>query len=103
MSLLNEVRDSLAPVSERGEGSTPQTILKAILEISEKKSGQSIAGVIDERERRLRSSVITLLAKELKKLDSTEDESDELKNFIKVCEWVIRLGRILVSRERGAA
>lgn len=97
---LNKLRECLSQASEHGVGSSPQKVAQVILELSEQPSCK-LNETVEQKELRLKRSVITLLSKELKELELATDQGDEINRYIEVNKWIIRLGRVLVSR--GAA
>lgn len=98
MSVLLGIKQCLSHTTEAGKGSPPEVILEAILGISEQDDCFS-PHQAELKELSLKRSVIMLLKRELNTLDKAEIHGDEINQYIELCKWVIRLGRVLASRE----
>ena len=98
MSALNGVKQCLSQTTEHGKGSPPQVLIEAILSISQQDDCFS-PHQAQLKELSLKRSMIIFLKKELDLLNQTEIHGDELNQYIEVSKWVIRLGRVLASRE----
>ena len=98
MSALNEVKNCLSQTTEHGKGSPPQVLIETILSISQQDDCLS-PHQAELKELSLRNSVIMILESELKELKQIEIHGDELNQYIECCKWVVRLGRVLTSRE----
>ena len=98
MSTLIEVKQCLSRTTEAGKGSPLEVTLEVIRRITKQDDCFS-PHQAEFKELSLKRSVIMLLKKELNTLDQAEIHGDEINQYIELCKWVIRLGRVLASRE----
>ena len=98
MSTLNGVKQCLSQTTEHSKGSPPQVLIETILSISQQDDCLS-PHQVEFKELSLKKSVIMILESELDDLKKAEIQGDELNQYIECCRWVIRLGRVLASRE----
>jgi hypothetical protein len=108
MDLKQEIRLILSSINEKS--SAPDAVVLRFLKCLT--SARKISKLDDElitddkisaSEITLRNDVALLLAEDLKLLASSTHEQAEIKQYIQVCYWVIRLGRTIISREKPEA
>ena len=95
---LNSIRSTLAPLSERGEGSTNNELIQACVDLH-RLPPITLDDPVSQQEKSLRRSVCMLLTDEVAHLKSAESYGDELTAYIELSKWVVRLGRVITSRK----
>ena len=98
MSALNGVKQCLSQTTEYGQGSPPQVLIETILKITEQ-GDWNCPHQVELKELSLKKSVVMILESELDAVKKAEIQGDELNKYLEFCRWVIRLGRVLASRE----
>ena len=98
MSALNGVKRCLSQTTEHGKGSPPEVLIETILKITEQ-GDWNCPHRVELKELSLKKSVVMILESELDAVKKAEIKGDELNQYLEFCRWVIRLGRVLTSRE----
>ena len=98
MSALNGVKQCLSQTTEHSKGSPLEVTLETIRQITEQ-GDWDCPHQVEFKELSLKKSVIMILESELDDLKKAKIQGDELNQYIECCRWVIRLGRVLASRE----
>tara|TARA_R100001463_G_C3468193_1_gene215602 strand:- start:198 stop:554 length:357 start_codon:yes stop_codon:yes gene_type:complete len=105
MCALNEVKQYLSQTTERGQGSSPKVLIEAIMSISKLSVSDCddcdcfSSHQIPHNEISLRRSMIIFLKKELESLKEDENDDAWANHYIEAMKWVIRLGRVLTTRD----
>ena len=98
MSALNEIKNCLSQTTEHGKGSPPEVLIETILSISQQ-DNWNCPHQVEFKELSLKKSVVMILESELDAVKKADSKGDELNQYIEFCKWVVRLGRVLASRE----